>query len=104
MTKKAKKYWNMTAAELAEATQEFDSEHVAETFREMTPSEEKAWRKAVGTRRPPGQHSAKRVEIVSLGIETSLLQRADALAKKRGVSRARLITEGLEALLANGNT
>jgi hypothetical protein len=68
----------------------------------MTPAQEKAWRAAVGKRRPPRQGPAKRVKIVSLGIETSLLQRADALAKKHGVSRARLVAEGLEALLANG--
>jgi hypothetical protein len=43
--------WDMTAEELAQATQEFDREHVAETFRNMTAAEEKAWRAAIGQKR-----------------------------------------------------
>jgi hypothetical protein len=58
---KPKPYWEMTTEELAEATREFDREHVADSFREMTPAEEDAWRAAVGKchrrlrqRRPKG--------------------------------------------------
>lgn len=40
------------------------------------------------------------VKVVSLSIEAGLLERADALAMKRGVSRARLVAEGLEVVLA----
>jgi hypothetical protein len=39
------------------------------------------------------------VKVVSLGIEVGLLERAGILAKKRGVSRAKLVAEGLEKLL-----
>lgn len=97
---KKKAYWNMTAAELAKATREFDRKHVAETFRDMTPEEEKAWRAAVGKRRRSRSAEDERARRISLEIEPGLLKRADALAKKRGVSRARLVAEGLEALLA----
>jgi hypothetical protein len=41
VTKKTKEYWNMTQAELAEATREFDREFVADTFRDMTPPKRK---------------------------------------------------------------
>jgi hypothetical protein len=102
VTKKTKEYWNMTAAELAEATSEFDREFVADTFRDMTAAEEKAWRTAVGKRRKGRKGAANGVKIVPLGIDASLLKRADALAKKRGVSRDCLVAEGLETLLAHG--
>jgi len=40
------------------------------------------------------------VKVISLGIDTDLLKRADALARKRGISRARLVAEGLNTVLA----
>jgi hypothetical protein len=100
MSKKTKQYWEMSADELAAATREFDRENVAETFRDMTPAEEKAWRAAVGKKRRAQSVDANGVKIVPVRIEAGLLKRADALAKKRGVSRARLVADGLEALLA----
>ena len=39
-------------------------------------------------------------EMVSVSIEKKLLARSDALAKKMGISRARLIARGLKAVLA----
>lgn len=99
MSKRTKKYSEMTTAELAEATREFDQENVADTFRRMTPAEEAAWRAAV-EKRPRGRpRVGKGVKVVSLGIEADLLRRADALAKKRRISRAKLVAEGLEAIL-----
>jgi metal-responsive CopG/Arc/MetJ family transcriptional regulator len=35
-----------------------------------------------------------------VSIEQGLLQRADALAKRRGISRSQLISRGLELALA----
>ncbi len=105
MTKRAKKFWEMNTDELTEATAEFDREGVAETFRPMTAAEKAAWEAA--TKRPRGRprgrpRVGKGVKVVSLGIEAGLLKRADALAKKRRISRAKLVAEGLEAVLANG--
>jgi metal-responsive CopG/Arc/MetJ family transcriptional regulator len=40
------------------------------------------------------------VEVVSVSIEKGLLKRADRMARKRKISRARLIAEGLERVLA----
>jgi hypothetical protein len=61
MSKPKKPYWEMTTEELAEATREFDREHVGDTFRDMTPAEEKTWRTAVrkGRRPPGGRHEAR---------------------------------------------
>jgi hypothetical protein len=100
VSKRAKKYWEMTTRELAEATAEFDQEAVADTFRPMTAAEEAAWKEAT-QKRPRGRpRVGKGVKVVSLGIEAGLLRRADALAKKRRISRAKLVAEGLEAVLA----
>jgi hypothetical protein len=102
MSKKPKKYWEMTAAELVEATNEFDREFVAETFRLMTSAEEKAWRAAVGKRRHKPARATRTIKVVPVAIDKALLKRVDALAKKRGLTRDRLVADGLEALLANG--
>jgi hypothetical protein len=99
MSKPKKPYWDMSASELAEATREFDREHVADTFREMTPAEETAWRTAVEKPRRKRPIRGNAVETVSVKIQASLLKRVDALAKKRGISRARLVAESLEAIL-----
>lgn len=104
MSKRAKKYWEMNAEELAAATKEFDREGVAETFRPMTRAEEAAWREKV-EKRPRGRpRNGRGVKVISLGIEAGLLERADALAKKRRISRAKLVSEGLEAVLGKSKS
>ena len=101
MTKRRKEYWEMNAKELAAATKEFDRPGIAKTFRAMTPAEEAAWRAKV--KRPRGRpRNGRGTKVISLGIEAGLLERADALAKKRRISRARLAAEGLEAVLGKG--
>jgi metal-responsive CopG/Arc/MetJ family transcriptional regulator len=40
-------------------------------------------------------------EEISLTIEKGLLKRADAFAKKHGKSRAKLVAEGLRAMLGS---
>lgn len=104
MTRRQKKYWNMTAQELAEATKEFDQEGIAETFRDMTAAEEAAWRAATTKRRRGRLPQGKGVKKISLGIEADLLKRADALARQRGTTRAQLVAESLETVLARIGT
>lgn len=41
----------------------------------------------------------KGVKVVSVSLEKDLLRRADALAKRQGISRAKLISRGLEQQL-----
>jgi hypothetical protein len=99
MSKSRRQYWEMTTAELAEATKEFDQEGVAESFGPMTREAEAAW-KAARRKRPRGRPRVGRgVKVVSVGIESGLLKRVDTLAKKRGISRAKLVAEGLEKVL-----
>ena len=85
MSNKTKAYWEMNADELAAATQEFDRAHVAETFRDMTAAEEKAWRAALGKKRRARSLATNGVTVLPLRIDAGLLKRADALAKKCGV-------------------
>src|SRR5260370_30568239 len=97
MRKRAREYWQMNTEEWAEATAEFDREGIADTFRPMAPAEEVAWRKATQKRTRGRPRVGNGVKVISLGIEATLLKRADALAKKRRISRAKLVAEGLEA-------
>ena len=100
MSKRKKEYWNMTTDELEEATKEFDDEDVADTFRPMTPSEEAVWTSAVKEQPAGRTANGKDLKVISLGIDAELLTRVDTLAKKRRISRSRLVAEGLEVVLA----
>jgi hypothetical protein len=100
MSKKrpSKPYWEMNTQELAAATAEFDQEFIADTFHPLTPEQREIWeasrRQGAKAKGRDGQ------KIVSVPIEKKLLARSDALAKKMGISRARLIARGLKAVLA----
>jgi hypothetical protein len=100
MSKERKKYWDMTTEELAEATREFDEENAADTFGPLTPKAAAAWRAARRKKQRGRARGDGRVKVVSVGIDAGLLERADALAKKRGISRAKLVAEGLKTVLA----
>lgn len=60
----------------------------------------KAWRKFQERRRAPGRPKVGQgAKTVALTIERGLLKRADALAKREGVSRAQIVARGLKLLL-----
>lgn len=95
--KPTKPYNRMNVEELRAATRQFDREFVIDQARPLTPSERAKWNRM---KRQPGRpRVGQGVEVVSLSIERTLLKQADRLAKKRKISRARLIAEGLESLL-----
>ena len=94
----AKPYWEMNTAELREATKEFDKPFIIDTFRAMTPTERKRWERI--KRKPGRPRVGQGVAVVSLSIERGLLGRADKLAKKLKVSRAKLVSAGLQRVLA----
>jgi hypothetical protein len=100
MTKKGiqKPYQEMNTDELAEATAEFDKEFVADTFGPMTPEMRARWEAA--KRKPGRPRDGQGVQVISVSIEKELLARSDALAKRKKISRARLIARGLKAVLA----
>ncbi|HEX4795411.1 MAG TPA: ribbon-helix-helix domain-containing protein [Humisphaera sp.] len=98
MSKQQKPFSQMTTAELRKATKEFDKEFVVDTFGPLTKKGRELHRAARNRGgRPRIGAGAK---VISISIERELLNEADALAKRRGVSRARLVAEGLSMVLA----
>ncbi len=95
---KTRKPWTaMTTKELAAATAEFDRKFAADSAAPLSPADRARWQRARRKRgRPRVGAGAK---VVSVTIEKTLLKRVDALAKKAGVSRARLVAAGLARLL-----
>lgn len=93
-----KPYWEMTTAELGEATRQFDEEFVAEKSRPLTRQEQALWDqvKAKSSATANGQSAA----TITVRLEKKLLKRCTALAKKKRLSRDALIARGLRALLA----
>lgn len=74
---------------------EFDNEFVP--TRPLTPAQRKLWTKA---RRKSGRPKiGEGAKIVSLSIEGKLLRQADALAKKRKITRSELVVGALRAVL-----
>jgi hypothetical protein len=98
MTKRTKPYTEMNAKELAKATAKFDKEFVIDESREATPKEDTQWQRAKRKRGRP--KNGKGVRVVSVSIETGLLERADRLAKRLKLRRTQLIAQGLEEVLA----
>ena len=86
---------DMTAAELAEFTHEFDAPFAFEKGRPMTPAERAEERKL---RRGPGHPKlGKGARKISVSLEGELLEQADALAKKKGINRSELIASFVAA-------
>ncbi|HBI42670.1 MAG TPA: hypothetical protein DDY78_07410 [Planctomycetales bacterium] len=100
MTRKRtpKPYWEMTTAELREATKQFDEEFVAEKSRPLTPEEEALWERAKA--KLPSAEDGQNEQTVAIRLNKVLLDRCTALAKKKRLSRDVLVARGLRALLA----
>jgi hypothetical protein len=95
--RKHKPYTEMTADELAAATADLDREHIGTPGRPLTSREREEHRRARKLGRPKvGQG----VKVISLSVEQGLLKRADALARRRKITRAQLVAEALKAVLA----
>jgi hypothetical protein len=94
----AKPYWEMTTDELGEATKEFDTEFIADKARSLTPQMRARWQRAKSKK--PHAKNGKDEKTIVVRLENVLLQRCNALAKKKGITRDALIVRGLKALLA----
>lgn len=94
---KSKPYWEMTTAELREATKEFDQEFIGDTFKPATAKERARFERARKRGRPRNGHGAK---TISVTVEKQLLAKTDRLAKKLKVPRAVLIARGLQAVVS----
>ena len=93
---KHKRYSEMNADELAEATRDLDREHIGTPGRPLNKRERELHREARKMGRPKiGQG----VKVISLSVEQGLLKRADALAKRQKISRAELVSRALDAEL-----
>jgi hypothetical protein len=100
MTRKqaAKPYWEMTLAELREATKEFDEEFVADKSRPLTRAERALWEEIRA--KAPHEEDGPGQQTIAVRLDKALLDRCTALAKKKRISRDALIARGLKALLA----
>jgi len=86
--KNAKKHpEDMSAAELATATREYDAPDAFVKTRTMTPAE-RAEERVLRRGRPKIGKGAKKI---SISLERGVLRDADALARKEGVKRSELI-------------
>lgn len=94
---KLKPSTEMTIAELEALTADLDDEFVADKFGPLTPENRRLWESIKrGRGRPKVGKGAK---VVSVSIERELLARTDKAAKKAGISRAKLVADGLERVL-----
>ena len=95
--KKNKPYWEMTTAELREATKAFDDPAYQPPAQRPT-AEDLAQQRRARNRggRPRKGLGAK---TISLTVEKGLLARSDSYARKLGISRAELIQRSLNAIL-----
>jgi uncharacterized protein (DUF4415 family) len=86
--KTAKPYTQMSAAELAEATKQYDAMVIDKT-RPLNSKERKLWEQAKrGRGRPKIGKGAKKI---SISLENDLLHKADLFARKQGLNRSELI-------------
>jgi hypothetical protein len=85
-------------AEKERQTSAFDREFAADAARPLTPAQRNLWKRAKRKRGRP--KTGQGVRTISLSVEKGLLRRADALAKRRKITRAALVAEGLKAVLA----
>jgi hypothetical protein len=95
---KKKRYQEMNAAELREATKEFDEDFVFERTRPLTAKMKAQWARMKRKRgRPPVGLGAAKIRV---SVERGLLRQADSFAKRLHVSRSELIAQGIRALIA----
>ena len=92
-------YTQMTTAELRRATREFEREFIADTF---LPLDAKAKKLDAQARRRGRPRRGKGARMVSVTVEQSILEVADAFARKHHLTRAALIELGLRMVLKAG--
>ena len=86
-----------TKAELDKMSAEFDREFVADTFAPPTAEANERLLRAKRKRGRPRVGAGSKP--ISVTVERTLLSRIDRIAKRRKTTRAKLIAEGLRAVL-----
>lgn len=109
MAKKSniEKFLALSDAQKAAEVARFDEEFIADEGRPLTREERARWERLqkglqrTHRRKKLGRPAkGKGVKVISLSVEQGLLERADAEARRRNISRAALVAEGLEAVLS----
>lgn len=90
-------YTEMTKAELAEATREFEEEFAFRKTQPLTANDKRLHARAKRRGRPRIGEGAEKIRV---SIERGLLVKSDAYARKHGMSRSELIAKGLKAVMA----
>jgi hypothetical protein len=94
---KTKPYWELTTAEMREATKEFDNPAYQPLALRPTTEDVAQHRRAKNKGgRPQMGLGAK---TISLTVEKRLLARSGSYARRLGISRAELVQRGLQAIL-----
>ena len=97
VVRRKKRYNQMNARELAEATGEFDEEFAFLKSRPLTRREQKMHVQARRRGRPRVGMGAEKIRV---SIERHLLAQSDAFAKEYHMSRSEMIARGLRAVMA----
>jgi len=101
MKKMKKTFLEMNAAELAEATRQYDREYIGTPGKALSVAQKKQHERAKARMGRPVV--GKGHKVISTSMELGLLREADALAKRRRVNRATLIAEGLRLVLGKAS-
>jgi hypothetical protein len=103
-TMKKKKYWEMNADELQDATKQYDHEFVAmDEIRPMTKTARAIQARALKKGRLGRPQVGEGSDRINVTIERGLLNRADAFARSHNLTRAKLIAMGLESAMKIGS-
>ncbi len=92
-----KNYWEMNAAELADATRTFDKEFSARKAKPLSAADRLLHRKSAKPGRPRVGKGAYRINIT---VEQQLLAKTDRFAKNHGLTRSQLIAHALRHEMA----
>jgi hypothetical protein len=91
-----KPFWEMTTAELREATRHYDREELGLPGKPLTSFDRKLHDQAGLRGRPRVGLGAQKVQI---SVERGLLHKADATARRLRMSRSELIARALQTVL-----
>jgi hypothetical protein len=102
--KQQKPYWEMNREELAEATKQFDEEFVADRGRPLN-AEEREEDRLARAKNPGGRPRVGNGSVrVNITIESGLLRKTDAIAKREKIGRSELIARSLKSTIADSKS
>ncbi len=94
-------FLSLSEAEKEKVSLEFDREFIGDTFGPLSPAHRRQWQRIKKSLGRPVK--GKGHKVISVSIERGLLAKADALAKRRKITRASLIAQALETVLSKAS-